>query len=79
MLNKKTLYSISFWLVIIGAINTGLYGLFAGDIPGDTDLLNFIFAGDFSVIAVIIETLIGVAGVYLLYIHFSSSKNVEKK
>lgn len=75
MFDKKTLNSIAFWLVIIGAIDTGLFGL----IGGDSDIINYIFTGNLSTIAVILETLIGVAGVYLLINHFSNQKESDKK
>lgn len=53
----KTLNVISLLLVIIGAINWGLIGLFK------YDLVSSIF-GDMSVLTRIIFTLVGISGLY---------------
>lgn len=53
----KILDSVALVLVIIGAINWGLIGLFK------FDLILSIF-GDMSVISRIIYTLVGLAGIY---------------
>jgi len=70
-MDKKTIKEASFWLVIFGAIDMGLYALFGGDY----DIINFFFRDDLVIIAQIIETLIGAAGVYLLYLHLSGKKS----
>ncbi len=75
IVNKKVLHIVSFVLVIFGAIDLGLFGLMGGE----SDIINYIFAGDFSVVAVILETLIGAAGVYLLFTHSATCKACEKK
>ncbi|NLK94655.1 MAG: DUF378 domain-containing protein [Clostridiales bacterium] len=55
----KILDSVALVLVIIGAINWGLIGLFK------FDLILSIF-GDMSVISRIIYTLVGLAGIYAI-------------
>ena len=55
----KTLDYISLVLVIIGAINWGLIGLF------ELDLVRVIF-GEMSMLSRIIYTLVGIAGLYSL-------------
>jgi len=58
---------ISYILVVIGAINWGLVGLFR------FDLINTIFVGDTiyhpSVLTRIVYILVGLAGVYLLTLY----------
>ncbi|MFW6014391.1 MAG: DUF378 domain-containing protein [Nanoarchaeota archaeon] len=51
-------------LVIIGGVNWGLYGLF------QLDLVETIFEpifGEFSVVARVVYTLVGVSAVYMIY------------
>ncbi|NLJ90012.1 MAG: DUF378 domain-containing protein [Clostridiales bacterium] len=55
----KTLDYISLVLVIIGAINWGLIGLF------ELDLVRVVF-GEMSMLSRIIYTLVGIAGLYSL-------------
>lgn len=52
----KTLYAVSLALIVIGAINWGLVGLF------QFDLVAAIFGGQDSAGARIIYTLVGIAG-----------------
>ena len=59
MAKKNALDWIALVLVIIGAINWGLFGL-AG-----MDLVNIIFKT--SIIATIIYVLVGLSGLYLIY------------
>lgn len=47
-------------LTVIGALNWGLIGLF------NFDLVAFLF-GDMSMISRIVYTLVGIAGLYLIY------------
>ena len=64
METKKWLHIVSFTLVIVGALNWGLFGLF------NFDLIEAILGGILNgVIAEIIYTLVGIAGVYLLVTH----------
>lgn len=56
---KSILGWISAILVIVGALNWGLYGLF------DFDIVNLIF-GTFGWLATIVYVLIGLAGIYEL-------------
>jgi hypothetical protein len=60
MAKKNTLELIVYILVIIGALNYGIEGLFGPDI------LEMIFGG-ISILATIVAILIGVAGLYLIY------------
>ena len=64
-MNKKQYYNISLGLVIFGAIIYGIYGLTGYDI------IDYIFADSFSIVAEIIDVIIGVGGAYLLYDYFS--------
>jgi uncharacterized membrane protein YuzA (DUF378 family) len=52
---------IAYALVIIGAINWGLVGLF------DFDLVQFLFGG-ISLLPEAIYVLVGLAGLYLIYL-----------
>jgi uncharacterized membrane protein YuzA (DUF378 family) len=55
----KTLDIIAIVLVVIGAINWGLVGLF------QFDLVAAIFGGSASLLSRLIYTLVGIAGVYV--------------
>ncbi|MFA9397171.1 MAG: DUF378 domain-containing protein [Clostridiaceae bacterium] len=70
MYKFSSLDKISFILIIIGAINWGLLGLF------NFNLVGFIFGS--GAIARIVYILIGVAGVVML-IFLVRSKNLLKK
>jgi uncharacterized protein len=59
---------ISFILVIAGALNWGLKGLF------NLDLLEALFGGNFQVVTRVIYILIGVAGINLLFLLFKAKK-----
>lgn len=83
-MDKKLLHEISLWFVIFGAIYLGLYSF----LGSDYDIINFIFRenvlvyGDFDILVFLgqlLGTLIGAAGVYLLYIHLSDKKVEAKK
>jgi uncharacterized membrane protein YuzA (DUF378 family) len=65
---KKSLSSVSFWLVILGALVMGVYGLTG------VDLIDYLFADSISIVAYALDILIGIAGVYQLVIYFSSAK-----
>lgn len=54
---------ISMVLVIIGAVNWGLVGLFS------IDLVDLIF-GPIPVLATIVYALVGIAGLYMIYYVF---------
>lgn len=58
MKENKILDILTFWLVLIGAINWGLFGLF------NFDLVAFISTG---ILGTIIYTCIGFAGIYMLW------------
>ena len=55
----KTLDYICLVLVVVGAVNWGLIGLF------EIDLVRIIF-GDMSILSRIVYTLVGLAGLYCL-------------
>lgn len=57
----KLLCKIAFILVIIGAVNWGLVGLFK------FDLVAAIFGGMESILSRIIYTLVGLSGLLLIY------------
>jgi uncharacterized membrane protein YuzA (DUF378 family) len=56
----KLLNKIAFILVLIGAINWGLVGLF------QFDLVAALFGGMSSLLSRIVYTLVGLSGVYLI-------------
>lgn len=56
-------------LVIIGALNWGLIGLF------NFDLVAALFGGSMSILSKIIYSLVGLAGAYLIYLLFRLKKS----
>lgn len=56
-------------LVIIGALNWGLVGLF------NFDLVAAIFGGPMSILSKIVYSLVGLAGAYLIYLIFRLKKS----
>jgi len=60
MYKLSVLDKVSFILVIIGAINWGLYGLF------NFDLVHILFEANFQIASRIVYILIGIAGVDML-------------
>jgi uncharacterized membrane protein YuzA (DUF378 family) len=65
---KKWLSSVSFWLIIFGALVMGVYGLTG------IDVIEYLFGDSFPIVADMVDMLIGIAGVYQLVIYFSSVK-----
>lgn len=59
----KNIGMISWWLVIVGAVNWGLVGAF------NMNLVTMIF-GTMPMIETIVYILVGLSGVYLLAEHF---------
>jgi uncharacterized membrane protein YuzA (DUF378 family) len=59
---------ISFILVIIGALNWGLVGLF------NLDLVESLFGGKLQLIARVIYILVGVAGINMLFFLIKARK-----
>jgi hypothetical protein len=57
---KSPLDTIALVLIIVGALNWGLWGIF------QFDLVAAIFGGNTSVLSRIVYTLVGTAGVYSL-------------
>lgn len=55
-------------LVIVGALNWGIIGLFA------VDAIGYIFGGTYSAFSRIIYGLVGLAGIYLIPSLFSNDK-----
>jgi uncharacterized membrane protein YuzA (DUF378 family) len=66
----KLLNKIALVLVLIGAVNWGLIGLFK------LDLVAAVFGGMQSLISRIIYSLVGLAGFYLIYIKLAK---IEKQ
>ncbi|MBC7765744.1 MAG: DUF378 domain-containing protein [Hyphomonadaceae bacterium] len=62
---------VSLLLVIIGALNWGLIGLFG------FDLVATIFGGQNAVVSRIIYTLVGLAGLYAITLLFQEKVPVE--
>lgn len=56
----RTLHFVGLVLVIVGALNWGLVGLF------DFDLVAYIFGGEGAVLSRIVYSLVGLAGVLLI-------------
>lgn len=65
------LSKVSLVLVIIGAINWLLIGLFGYDVVGA------IFGGQMSVVSRIIYTLVGLAGIWCITLLFNRSLTAE--
>jgi hypothetical protein len=63
-MEKGTLYWLTIILVVVGALNWGLVGLF------DLDLVALIF-GAMTMLSRIVYVLVGVAGAYLLVMSLS--------
>ncbi|GAA0735075.1 DUF378 domain-containing protein [Clostridium oceanicum] len=63
---------LSFILVIIGALNWGLIGLF------NFNLIGAIFGEPANFIGRIIYILVGVAGIYLIYFWLSTKRKAYK-
>lgn len=64
---------ITFIIVILGAINYGLYGLF------NLDIVKLIFGDPINIIGRIIYILIGVAGLNIILVLFKMSNiNIDK-
>ncbi len=59
-------------LVIIGAINWGLIGLF------QFDLVAAVFGGMASIVSRIIYTLVGIAGLYCISLLFAPSMETQE-
>lgn len=64
MKNEKLLRFIAYILVLIGAINWGLVGLFA------FNLIGLVFGGGLSLLARLVYILIGVGAGYLIYLDY---------
>ncbi len=68
MLNK-----IALALVIIGALNWGLIGIFS------FDLVAWLFGGQTAIISRIVYTLVGLAGIWCISLLFKDSDAVAVK
>lgn len=70
---------VAFILVVVGAINLGLFGIIPANANGEGfDLLQR-FLGFSPTLLEIVYTLIGVSGVYLLITHTKDCKVCEAK
>lgn len=74
-MNKQVLETAAFWIVAVGALDMGLYAL----IGGDTDIINMIFSGSLSIVALVFEALVGISAVYLIYLRLTRKKQESKK
>ena len=75
---KKWIHMIAFILVVIGAIDLGLYGIIPPNAHGQGfDILYNIF-GFSPTLLEVIYFLIGVSGVYLLIVHKKECKICSK-
>ncbi len=63
----KLLHKVTFWLVIIGALNWGLIGLFG------FNLVNALL-GSWPMVETVVYVLVGVSAVYRAYAHFQDCK-----
>ena len=68
----KTLHVVTFWLVIVGALNWGLVGLFG------LNLVNVVF-GSMPMVENLVYVLVGVSAVYRAFAHFKDCKLCSKK
>ena len=67
----KSLHVVSFVLVIVGALNWGLVGLF------DVNLVDMLL-GSYPVVEQLVYVLVGAAGVYLAATHQKDCKECSK-
>lgn len=63
---------IALILVIIGALNWGLIGIFS------FDLVAFLFGGQAAIISRIIYTLVGLAGIWAISLLFKENEKAEE-
>ena len=74
---KKEMYTllnkIALVLVIIGALNWGLIGIFS------FDLVAWLFGGQTAIISRIVYTLVGLAGIWCISLLFKDSDAVAAK
>lgn len=76
---KKWLHLIAFVMVIVGAINLGVFGIVPADANGEGfDLVQQIFGFNPDVLNVV-YILIGASGIYLLVTHFKECKVCEAR
>lgn len=62
----KSIYAVALLLVVVGAVNWGLVGLF------QFDLVATLFGGSDSPISRIVYTLVGLSGIMLAALHVPS-------
>jgi len=75
---KRWIHIVAFILVVIGAIDLGLFGLIPASSSGQGfDLLYAIFGFNATLLE-IVYVLIGISGVYLLVVHKKECKVCEK-
>jgi uncharacterized membrane protein YuzA (DUF378 family) len=71
-MNKNSLDKLSLSLVIIGALNWLMVGIF------QVDVVSYLFGGGVSVISRTIYSIIGLAGIYTLSLLFRDSIPVKE-
>lgn len=59
--------SLALILAIIGALNWGIIGFFGLDLIGN------LFGGTYSAISRVIYSIVGIAGIYLIFTGFSNN------
>ena len=63
---------IALVLVIIGALNWGLIGIFS------FDLVAFLFGGQAAIVSRIVYTLVGLAGIWAISLLFKETEGIEE-
>ena len=75
---KRWIHMVAFILVVVGAVDLGLFGIIPANASGEGfDLLQAIF-GFSPTLLEIIYVLIGVSGIYLLVTHRKECKVCSK-
>jgi uncharacterized membrane protein YuzA (DUF378 family) len=75
---QKWIHIVAFVLVVVGAIDLGLFGLIPANASGQGfDILQAIF-GFSPTLLEIVYVLIGISGVYLLFTHRKECKVCSK-
>ncbi len=75
---KKWIHIVAFILVVVGAVDLGLFGIIPANANGDGfDLLHAIFSFSPTLLEVI-YALIGISGIYLLVTHRKECKACSK-
>ena len=71
VINMTIINKIALALIIVGALNWGLVGLFS------FDLVAWIFGGQDAIISRIVYTLVGLAGLWCITLLFRKGQRIE--